>query len=110
MMRKAFNLIKFAKYQYSFKMEQATQVNFYEENEENGYLSNHWISPIVVKGKEYQTTEHFFQSFKPVEEEARERIRNAPTPEESMLMGREKGAFTFRSDWETVKLDIMYEG
>lgn len=39
-------------------------IEFAEAEGEWGFLSNFYIAPITVDGKEYQTTEHYFQSQK----------------------------------------------
>ncbi len=55
---------------------------------EFGFLSNFAQSPITFSGKTWQTVEHVFQAAKTLDENEREQIRLAPTPEKAKRLGR----------------------
>ena len=71
------------------------------------FLSNFYEHPIQYNGIVYPTNEHFFQAMKSLKEDERKMIAAAPTPGKAKRLGR---AITLRSDWETVKYDIMLMG
>ena len=71
------------------------------------FLSNFYEHPIQYNGIVYPTNEHFFQAMKSLKEDERKMIAAAPTPGKAKRLGR---AVTLRSDWETIKYDIMLMG
>ena len=71
---------------------------------EHSFLSNFAHRPIVIKGKTWVTVEHIFQAAKTLDEDIREQIRLAPTPEIAKQMGRK---VQIRSDWEEIKEQVM---
>jgi len=52
------------------------------------FLSNFYISPIIIKGQEYSTVEHFYQSEKAINQKDKELIINASTPGEAKRLAR----------------------
>lgn len=68
------------------------------------FLSNFYPSTIYVDGKSYPTVEHAYQAYKTTNNDSRELIRKSKTPAEAKKLGR---AVELRSDWNTVKLDLM---
>lgn len=82
-------------------------IYFYRTSGAYGCFSNFYPSPIVVGGKEWPTTEHYFQAMKfkgtPYEEE----IRNLATPMIAAAAGRDRTK-PLRKDWEEVKDNVMY--
>ena len=44
--------------------QESDRINFYKEYEEYGEFSNYFGAPITIDGKEYATTEHYYQSMK----------------------------------------------
>jgi ribA/ribD-fused uncharacterized protein len=77
-------------------------------NDEYGEFSNFARYPIVLKGKRWQTTEHYFQAQKFAEVKDQEEIRNANTPMLAAQMGRDRKR-KLRRDWESVKVGVMRE-
>lgn len=73
---------------------------------EYSYLSNFHICHVVYEGICYNSSEHAYMSQKTFDEELRERIRAQPTPGKAKSLG---GKLALRSDWEEVKIQIMYE-
>ncbi|KAF9116528.1 hypothetical protein BGX27_001822 [Mortierella sp. AM989] len=86
-------------------------LNFYRQNDEYGEFSNFYYSPITLNGKEWPTTEHYFQAQKFAhldDQNYVEMIRITDTPGSAAKMGRNR-SWPLRSDWEAVKDDIMRE-
>ena len=73
-------------------------------------LDNFHVSPFILDGKQWPTTEHFFQAAKFSDNpEYQEEIRNAPTcmgPAGCFLLGR--NGMGLRSDWNLIKVEVMY--
>jgi ribA/ribD-fused uncharacterized protein len=72
-----------------------------------GCFSNFSNHAVFINGKEYPTTEHYFQAQKFAGTEYEETVRLAKTPAEAKELGR---GGSLRADWEQVKEDIMKEG
>lgn len=73
-------------------------------------LSNFHCSPFVLESKMWPTVEHYFQAQKfPADPVLQERVRAAKTALGAKRLGRTKTT-AFRSDWETVKDEVMEKG
>ena len=81
-------------------------IRFYRTADAYGCFSNFAPYPIEIDGKEWPTSEHYFQAQKFLDSERRERIRHTPSPMIAARLGRDRKA-RLRTDWEQVKLDIM---
>lgn len=81
-------------------------VNFYSTRGEYGCLSNFYRSPIVLDGKHWPTTEHYFQAQKFAGTSHEEEVRKARTPAEAARLGRSR-KLPLRRDWESVKDQVM---
>jgi len=68
------------------------------------FLSNFYPATVEFEGIIYATSEHAFQAAKTVYPDQREKIREAKNPGLSKKLGRE---VTLRSNWDTIKYDIM---
>lgn len=86
-------------------------IRFAKENREHGYLSNFWSSPFQLDGLNWPTVEHWYQANKFVNTDPKwfEHIRTVATPQKALVDGRST-AHPIRSDWETVRADVMLEG
>ncbi|MEZ4303009.1 MAG: NADAR family protein [Polyangiaceae bacterium] len=86
-------------------------IYFYLPREEWGFLSNFSPHGVELDGLYYPTVEHYFQAAKFAGTDPRhaESIRGAAKPRDAAQMGRDRG-HPLRSDWETVKDDIMRRG
>ncbi len=82
-------------------------VYFYRVNEPYGEFSNFAKYPFEVEGKEWPTTEHYFQAQKFAGTVHAEQVRLARTARDAARMGRDR-SLPMRSDWEAVKLDVMH--
>lgn len=71
------------------------------------FLSNFYWNEIEHEGIVYPTNEHFFQAMKTLDDGERRQIANCLTPGQAKRMGRR---VALRSDWESVKEDVMFLG
>jgi ribA/ribD-fused uncharacterized protein len=83
-------------------------IRFYETDKPYGCFSNFAKYPIELKGKEWATTEHYFQAQKFAGTEHEEEIRLASTPMEAARSGRDRNK-PLRQDWEECKVNVMRE-
>lgn len=108
-----------------------TTVFFYGADKANGEFSNFYYAPITIDGLTYPTVEHFYQSSKFTDASYRELIRNAASPSDAFMMGRQRVTGSYmqrrgelarqiefycnkrgvrvRPDWEAVKDKVMRE-
>lgn len=70
------------------------------------FLSNFYEQPILYIGHWFNTTEHAFQAAKAALDSDVKRIQAAKTPGQAKRLGRK---IQLRSDWEAVKLQIMFD-
>jgi ribA/ribD-fused uncharacterized protein len=78
----------------------------------NRFLSNFYITPIILDDDIYDSVEHAYQAAKTLEPSERESIRHASTPGEAKRLGKPKnkgGIVTLQPDWENVKQRVMYD-
>jgi len=85
-------------------------LEFNSKSESYSELSNfHW-SPFTLEEKVWPTVEHYFQAQKfPADPALQEKVRNAKTALGAKRLGRSKTT-AFRSDWDTVKDEVMEKG
>ncbi len=81
-------------------------ITFYSVGGDYGCFSNFAPYPIVLKGKTWPTSEHYFQAQKFAGTEHEEIVRLAPSPMLAARMGRSRSR-PLRSDWESVKDTVM---
>ena len=79
---------------------------FYSTKESFGELSNISAHPFVLDGKRWSTSEHYFQAQKFSDAGYQKKIRQTMSPMIAARLGRSR-AVPIRTDWETVKDDIM---
>jgi len=73
---------------------------------EFAFLSNFWYASFKHGKRTFMTVEHGYQALKAVDPKERIWVASAPTPLIAKRRGRE---IVLRKDWESVKLDIMYQ-
>lgn len=83
-------------------------INFYRTVEAYGFMSNFSRHPVVLKGKIWPTSEHYFQAQKFEGTVHEENVRLTKSPTDAAAMGRDR-KLPLRTDWEQVKDDIMRE-
>ena len=82
-------------------------IEFYAVNDEYGEFSNFAPYPIVLHGKRWPTSEHYFQAQKFAGTPHAEEIRRAKKPRIAADMGRDRKR-PLRRDWESVKDSVMF--
>lgn len=87
--------------------ESPEEVRFYRTNGAYGFFSNFSKHPFVLEGREWPTSEHYFQAKKFTGTPSEEEIREAGSASEAAKMGRQRHR-PLRNDWEEVKESIMY--
>lgn len=81
----------------------------YEKGQEHlAHFSNFSEDPVTYQGTVYKTSEHAFQSQKPMYKKDSERIAACDTPMECAKMGRDR-SIQIVPDWDTVRLAVMWE-
>ncbi len=83
-------------------------IRFYSVSAEYSCFSNFSPHPIVLKGKTWPTSEHYFQAQKFAGTPDEEEVRLAKSPMIAAHMGRSRKR-PLRKDWESVKDQIMHE-
>ena len=83
-------------------------INFYAVNDEYGEFSNFAPYPIVLHGKRWPTSEHYFQAQKFAGTPHAEEIRRAKKPRIAADMGRDRKR-PLRRDWESIKDNVMLD-
>eukprot|EP01116_Phalansterium_solitarium_P012357 TRINITY_DN28567_c0_g1_i1.p1 TRINITY_DN28567_c0_g1~~TRINITY_DN28567_c0_g1_i1.p1 ORF type:complete len:191 (+),score=13.50 TRINITY_DN28567_c0_g1_i1:67-573(+) len=91
------------------KAVQSGVVRFYGRHLPFFVFSNFYRHVIVIDGKRYRTTEHYYQAQKfanGADPAAYEQVLAASTPAAAAAIGR-KRTNDIRHDWEVVKEDVM---
>lgn len=81
-------------------------IRFYSVDDAYGEFSNFARYPIRLNGKQWPTSEHYFQAKKFTDAQLKERVRRANTPALAARMGRDR-KLPLRRDWDSVKLGVM---
>ena len=81
-------------------------INFYSVNDNFGEFSNFALFEVIIDGKKWATTEHYFQAQKFLDKSYQEKIRKAKNPMQAAVLGRDKKQ-KLRKDWESVKVSVM---
>lgn len=89
-------------------MSERAIIQFYQVKNPYGEFSNFSQFAFTVDGREYPTSEHYFQSKKFEGTEHEEQVAHAATGLKAAEMGRDR-ARPLRHDWESVKEDVMYQ-
>jgi ribA/ribD-fused uncharacterized protein len=85
-------------------------IEFSSKTDSYSELSNFYPADFTINGLTWKTVEHYFQAQKfPGDPILQERICLAKTALSAKRLGRTKSEH-FRTDWETVKEEIMLTG
>lgn len=84
-------------------------IHFNSKSQEWCWLSNFFLSPTILDGKEYPTVEHWFQSQKFTNPILQEKIRLASTAASAKKLGTTRDP-SFHADWDTLRDSIMLQG
>lgn len=68
------------------------------------WLSNFWRCDVWACGETYPTVEHAYQAMKTRDLDARQMIRDQPTPGEAQWHGR---CLALRTDWKDIRIGVM---
>jgi len=82
------------------------EIQFYEPNDDFGFLSNLALAPITVEGVEWPSSEHYYQAQKFSDPQLQRLVRQAPTPAEAFRLSREYAQFV-KSDWLQLREQVM---
>jgi len=85
-----------------------SELRFYYEYEENGFLSNYWLVNITLEGKDWPSVEHYYQAHKTLDKAFAERIRSCGTCDEAKTLGNSPECIR-RADWDEVKDTVMMQ-
>jgi N-glycosidase YbiA len=84
-------------------------IYFYSTRDQYGCFSNFSAHGFELDALWWPTSEHYFQSHKFIETSSFEEIRQAKSPKDAALMGRDRQR-PLRHDWEQAKDHVMYLG
>ena len=86
----------------------SSDIKFYHRNEPYYEFTNFSLYPIQLDGKQWPTTEHYFQAQKFIGTPYAEAIRKQPNARGAFDMSRDPNVSRWRrGDWDKVKDDIM---
>ena len=84
------------------------EIKFYNRDEPYYEFTNFYPTRILIDGKDWPTSEHYFQAQKFVGTPYVDAIRILPTPRDAFQLSRDPTVSRWRrSDWDRVKDDIM---
>ncbi len=81
-------------------------IRFYSVTDAYGEFSNFAAYPIVLDGKKWPTSEHYFQAQKFEDASVREHVRAARTPMIAAQRGRDRSK-KLRKDWDRARDAVM---
>ncbi|MBC7303189.1 MAG: NADAR family protein [Nocardia sp.] len=84
-------------------------MRFHRLSDEYADLTNFARFPIVLAGRVWPSTEHWFQANKFTSARIQETIRNAPSPQVAAKLGRDRSV-PIRPDWQTARIEVMRLG
>jgi len=86
---------------------QREAVYFYSTRGKYGCFSNFSRHSFELDGKQWPTSEHYFQAQKFAGTPHEEEVHAAPSPKEAANRGRDRSR-PLRTDWEEAKDDVMH--
>lgn len=90
-------------------MKEEAPVEFYDIEQEYGFLNNIYPAGFTVGDVQYQTNEHYFQSKKFEGHPYEWQVAAAETADLAFDMGQNRD-YPLRADWSEAKETIMYTG
>ena len=83
-------------------------IRFYNRGEPYYEFTNFYPCRVIIDGKIWPTTEHYFQAQKFVGTPYLEKIRKLPSPRDAFQISRDPQVSRWRrADWESVKDEVM---
>lgn len=89
-------------------MENKQVIRFYAVANTYGEFSNFAPYPIKLKGKQWPTSEHYFQAQKFAGTSHEDKIRKATSPMKAAELGRTRKV-RIRANWDHMKDNVMLE-
>ena len=83
-------------------------IKFYAENQSYGEFSNFYLREVMIDGKRWPTTEHYFQAQKFEQKPYQEKIRKAISPMKAATLGRSRKV-KLKPNWDRQKDNVMYK-
>lgn len=80
------------------------KIKFYRSQDPYGFLSNFARFSVYLDGKDWPTSEHYYQAQKTDDPLLQEQIRQVSNPGESKRLGMR---VPLRPDWDQAKDDVM---
>ena len=84
------------------------KINFYSVNKEYGEFSNFALYPVKINGKEWPTTEHYFQAQKFDDTSYQKKIQRAHSPMKAAELGRSRKV-KIKRNWDKIKDNVMHD-
>ncbi len=81
-------------------------IYFYRVTDEFGEFSNFAPYPIMLDGKRWPTSEHYYQAQKYADPAVQEQIRQEKEPMLAARVGRDR-RLGIRSDWDSIRAEVM---
>ncbi|KAL5516949.1 hypothetical protein EMCRGX_G002406 [Ephydatia muelleri] len=107
-LHKLTDLVRSGPLKVIYPVEQSQEIKFYDREDPYYEFTNFYPCHVVIDGKTWPSTEHYFQAQKFVGTPYVEAIRLFPTAREAFQLSRSPQASRWcRGDWERVKEDIM---
>jgi N-glycosidase YbiA len=88
------------------KMNITDPIKFYSVSDQYGEFSNFAEYPIMVDGKRWPTSEHYFQAMKFDDKQYVELIRKSTKPFLAAQLGRD-GSKKIKRGWDNMRVDVM---
>jgi ribA/ribD-fused uncharacterized protein len=82
-------------------------ITFYGADGPYGCFSNFSYHPLYLRGKQWLTSEHFYQAMKSLDQEVQETIRRQPTPGKAARLGKK---IVIRKDWDEMLTSPSFFG
>jgi hypothetical protein len=85
-------------------------IYFYSKTNKWAFLSNFWICDILIDGKTYKSTEHYFQAMKFVDPKIQQEIQESTSPSTVYKLANSRtGKYKefIKINWENIKDQVM---
>jgi len=86
----------------------ASPIKFYSETAQWGEFSNFSPYVVMLNGKRWPTSEHYFQAQKFDQKAYQEKIRKSASPMKAAELGRSRKV-KIKANWDRKKDNVMYD-
>lgn len=84
------------------------EIRFYSEKAQWGEFSNFALYELLIDGKKWPTSEHYFQAQKFNDRSYQEKIRKSPSPMKAAELGRNR-RIKIKRNWDNIKDNVMFD-